>query len=317
MKFNSLFAMLGSSILLTGSMILFTGCDNDDDPVIVEPNTIVKVATDNGFTTLVSAVKTAELEATLKGTGPFTVFAPTNAAFSAITVPSDKNVLKNILLYHTLPGSIQSTAVLETPRTYGVLTANATDSVYVRRVGSNVFINGIQVATANVPATNGVIHAIGTVLTPPAGNLVQLAVAGGFDSLAVAVTVASAAGPGSEDLLTALSNIRNATLFAPTNAAFVALLSPSGLNLPNIAAIPKATLVAVLKNHLLAQRFFANDIPAGSNTLPALQGNITLNNTATGVTVKGGGGAAANVTAVNIVAKNGCVIHRIDRVLLP
>ncbi len=315
MKVKSLFLMLTGSIFFTGSMILFTGCDKNDDPV-VEPNTIVKVATDNGFTTLVSAVRTAGLEATLKGPGPLTVFAPTNTAFSAITIPSDVNVLKNILLYHTLGAKVEASQVNATPLTYGVLTANGTDSVYVKRVGTDVYINGVKVATANVQAVNGVVHVIGSVLLPPTGNLVQTVVGSGYDSLAVAVTVASS-GPGSVDLLTALSNINNATLFAPTNQAFRDLLSPAGLNLPNIAAIPKATLIAVLRNHVLASRFFAADIPAGTNTVPALAGTITFGNTASGVTIKGAGGSAGNITKVDKVAKNGCVVHEISKVLLP
>lgn len=307
--------MLLSSTMLMGTMCLLTGCDKDDDPVIPEPNTIVKVATDNGFSTLVSAVNTAGLTATLKGTGPFTVFAPTNAAFSAITVPTDPTVLKNILLYHTLGAKVEASAVGETPLTVGVLTANGTDSVYVKRVGSNVFINGNQVATANVQATNGVIHVLNSVLLPPAGNIVQIASTGGYDSLAVAVVYASSPGAGSEDLATALSGITRATVFAPTNQAFRDVLTALGVSRVN--QIPKATLVAVLKNHVLASRYFSTDIPSGSNTLGALAGTITLNNSGGGVTAKGAGGTAANITKVNIVAKNGCVIHEINKVLLP
>jgi uncharacterized surface protein with fasciclin (FAS1) repeats len=315
MKVKSIFSMLFSSTILAGTMLCLSSCDKDDD-VVVEPNTIVKVATDNGFTTLVSAVQTAGLEATLKSAGPFTVFAPSNTAFGAITVPSDPSVLRNILLYHTLGAKVEATQVNETALTYGVLTANTTDSVYVKRVGSNVFINGNQVQLANVQATNGVVHTLSSVLLPPTGNLVQVASAAGsgFDSLVVAVLYASSAGAGSEDLATALSGIKNATLFAPTNQAFRDLVTALGV--ARINQIPKATVVAVLKNHVLASRYFSTDIPNGSNTLPALAGTITLNKT-TGVTVKGAGGSAANVTAVNVVAKNGCVIHVIDKVLLP
>jgi uncharacterized surface protein with fasciclin (FAS1) repeats len=318
MKMKSLFAMLLSSTLLTGTMVCFSSCDKDDDP-IAEPNTIVKVATDNGFTTLVSAVQTAGLEATLKGTGPFTVFAPSNAAFSAITVPSDPAVLRNILLYHTLGAKVEASQVNETALTYGVLTANTTDSVYVKRVGSNVFINGVQVATANVQATNGVVHTLGSVLIPPSGNLVQVAqgAVGAFDSLVVAVLYASSAGPGSEDLATALSGIKNATLFAPTNQAFRDLLAAQSPALTRISQLPKSLVVSVLKNHVLASRFFSTDIPAGNTTLPALAGTITLGASAGGVTIKGAGGTAGNITGVNLVAKNGCVIHTINKVLLP
>jgi uncharacterized surface protein with fasciclin (FAS1) repeats len=315
MKANSFFTLLLSGTAITALMTFSTGCSKSDDPV-VEPNTIVKVAVDNGFSTLVSAVKTAGLEATLKGPGPFTVFAPTNAAFSAITVPTDPNVLKNILLYHTLGAKVEAAQVNETPLTYGVLTANGTDSVYVKRAGSNVFINGVKVDIANVQAVNGVVHAIGTVLLPPTGNIVQVA-QGGYDSLVVAVLYASAPGAGSEDLATALTNIKGATVFAPTNQAFRDLLAAQSPALTRINQLPKSLVVSVLKNHVLGARFFSTDIPAGSTTVPALAGTITLNNSGSGVTAKGAGGAAANVTKVNIVAKNGCVIHEINKVLLP
>jgi uncharacterized surface protein with fasciclin (FAS1) repeats len=314
MKVKSIFKFLLGSTAITTAMTFMTGCDKSDDPV-VEPNTIVKVAVDNGFSTLVSAVQTAGLEATLKGPGPLTVFAPTNAAFSAITVPSDPNVLKNILLYHTLGAKVEASQVNETPLTYGVLTANTTDSVYVKRAGSNVFINGVKVDIANVQAVNGVVHAIGTVLLPPTGDLVQTLVSkGGYDSLITAVTLAST-GAGSEPIATALSTTKNITLFAPTNQAFRDLLT--ALALPNLAAIPKATLIAVLKQHVVTLRGFSTDLSEGQ-ALPTLApANLTVTLTG-GAKVKGPGNpSAVTISKVNIVAKNGCVIHEVAGVLRP
>src|SRR5689334_15474072 len=95
---------ISSTSRLTGALFLsasifMASCGKDDDPVQA-PNTVVNVATTNGFSTLVSALGTAGLTSTLNGAGPFTVFAPSNAAFSAITVPSDPTVLGNILKYH-------------------------------------------------------------------------------------------------------------------------------------------------------------------------------------------------------------------------
>jgi uncharacterized surface protein with fasciclin (FAS1) repeats len=313
MKVRSFFMLLLSSTALTATMTLMTGCDKNDDPV-VEPNTIVKVAVDNGFSTLVSAVQTAGLEATLKGPGPLTVFAPTNAAFSAITVPTDPNVLKNILLYHTLGAKVEAAQVNETPLTYGVLTANTTDSVYVKRAGSNVFINGVKVDIANVQAVNGVVHAIGTVLLPPTGDLVQTVVAKGYDSLVVAVTLAST-GLGSEPIATALSTTKNITLFAPTNQAFRDLLT--ALSLPNLAAIPKAVLIAVLKQHVVTLRGFSTDLAEGQ-VLPTLAPTGLTVTLTGGAKVKGPGNpSAVTISKVNIVAKNGCVIHEVAGVLRP
>lgn len=286
-----------------------TSCNKDDDNTT--PNDLVNVASTNGLTSLVSAVNAAGLTTTLQGTGPFTVFAPTNAAFSALpAAPAD---LKNTLLYHVLGGNIASGAVPTTLT--GVVTSNdAKDSVYVRRIGSNVYINGVKVDLADVAATNGVAHVIGSVLIPPTGNIVQTAVAAKFDSLAKAVTIAST-GVGSEDLLTALSNTKGLTVFAPTNQAFTNLLAALKVN--SINDIPKATLIAVLKYHVIAARVFSSDLTEGAKP-GTLQGGTLTVSLASGAKVlgNGNGGNASAITLVNIMAKNG-VIHVIDRVLLP
>lgn len=302
---------------ITKSMVLptllavsvFTSCDKDEDNTT--PNDLVNVATTNGLTSLVSAVNAAGLTSTLQGTGPFTVFAPTNAAFSALpAAPAD---LKNTLLYHVLGGNIASGAVPTTLT--GVVTANdAKDSVYVRRIGSNVYINGVKVDLADVTATNGVAHVIGSVLIPPTGNIVQTAVAAKFDSLAKAVTLAST-GAGSEDLLTALANTKGLTVFAPTNQAFTNLLTALGVS--SIDAIPKATLIAVLKYHVIGARVFSSDLTEGAKP-GTLQGGTLTVSLASGAKVLGNGNGtnASAITAANIMAKNG-VIHVIDRVLIP
>lgn len=286
-----------------------TSCNKDDDNTT--PNDLVNVASTNGLTSLVSAVNAAGLTTTLQGTGPFTVFAPTNAAFSALSsAPAD---LKNTLLYHVLGGNIASGAVPTTLT--GVVTSNdAKDSVYVRRIGSNVYVNGVKVDLADVAATNGVAHVIGSVLIPPTGNIVQTAVAAKFDSLAKAVTIAST-GVGSEDLLTALSNTKGLTVFAPTNQAFTNLLAALKVN--SIDDIPKATLIAVLKYHVIAARVFSSDLTEGAKP-GTLQGGTLTVSLASGAKVlgNGNGGNASAITLVNIMAKNG-VIHVIDRVLLP
>lgn len=194
--------------LAMSAVVVLASCKKDDEPVV--PNDIVKVATDNGLTSLVSSVVSAGLTATLQSTGPFTVFAPTNAAFSALTAaPAD---LKNTLLYHVLSNTKGMASGIPTTLT-GLLSSNAAgDSLYVRKIGSNVFINGVKIDIADVNATNGVAHVIGTVLIPPSGEIVQTAIAAKFDSLAKAVTLAST-GVGSEDLLTALSNTKGLTVF--------------------------------------------------------------------------------------------------------
>lgn len=122
------------------------------------------------FTTLVAAVGAAGLADTLKGEGPFTVFAPTDAAFAALPAgtvddlvkPENKDKLTAILLLHVLPGAVMaydvSGKVLD-PATAGGSTVHVDGT-------DGVTVNGARVITADIACTNGVIHAIDTVLLP-------------------------------------------------------------------------------------------------------------------------------------------------------
>ena len=139
---------------------------------------IIAVATGEGMsnvTTLVAAVKAAGLVETLQGPGPFTVFAPTNAAFNKLppgTVddllkPENKEKLREILLYHVVPGRQDSKAVMSMSKA----TTAEGDDVMIKTSGGKVMVgtpgNMATVTQADIPATNGVIHQIDTVLMPP------------------------------------------------------------------------------------------------------------------------------------------------------
>ena len=132
---------------------------------------IVQVAVEAGsFNTLVAAVKAAGLVETLSGPGPFTVFAPTDAAFAKLpagTVEAllgDKEKLTSILTYHVVSGKVSAADIVKTngatPKTVNGLPLD----VVVR--GGKVYVNGAQVVTADVQASNGVIHIIDAVLLP-------------------------------------------------------------------------------------------------------------------------------------------------------
>ncbi|MEG3753991.1 fasciclin domain-containing protein [Psychromonas arctica] len=132
---------------------------------------IVDVASENGsFTTLVAAVKAAGLVDTLKGKGPFTVFAPTDEAFAKLpegTVemllkPENKDKLVAVLTYHVVPGKVTASDVMKIDSAKTV----QGQSVMVKVVDGKVMINDAQVVTADVEASNGVIHAVDTVLMP-------------------------------------------------------------------------------------------------------------------------------------------------------
>lgn len=301
-------------ILGTVTMISFSSCDKDDDNVTPVTNTITdKVVADASLNLLEKAVIKAGLDATLKSAGPFTVFAPDDAAFAASGISSatidalSAADLKAILLYHTLGSKVVAADVPAGPNAK-VVTAGG-DSVYVTRNGAGVFVNGIKVATADISADNGVIHKIGKVLMPPTGNIVETAVDAGLDSLVKAATIAG--------LGTTLSTA-TLTVFAPTNQAFTDLLGALGLT--DINQIPLSTLTAVLTYHVVGGRAFSSDLANGPLTMFA-GGNTTVNltNGTGGVpTILGGsnGTDKSNIVATNIVCRNG-VVHLIDRVLLP
>jgi uncharacterized surface protein with fasciclin (FAS1) repeats len=139
--------------------------------------TIVEIAAGNpDFTTLVAAVKAAGLAETLSGTGPYTVFAPTDAAFAKLPAgtvesllePANKQKLADILTYHVVKGEVMAADVKPGP----VTTVNGA-TFTVSTEGSDVIItdgqgNKAKVVTTDIVASNGVIHVIDTVLLPPA-----------------------------------------------------------------------------------------------------------------------------------------------------
>ena len=323
MKKNYLLQISGP--ILFAAMLTITGCKKDDEaPVTPATSTITDVVVkSDDFSTLETAVLKAKLEGTLSSAGPFTVFAPDNAAFAASDITSStlatltETQVKNILLYHTLGSKIAAAGVPAGPNAK-VITAGG-DSVFVTSNSSGVFINGIKVTQADISADNGIIHRINRVLIPAAGNIVQTAQipAKGLDSLVKAIVRANNATGGDPNLISTLSSA-TITLFAPTNLAFSRLLSD--LSLTDIDQIDVATLLSVLRYHVVGGRKFSSDLSNGNVGMLA-GGNTTVNltNGATGgptITGTGNAGNKSNIVGTNIVANNG-VVHVIDRVLLP
>lgn len=317
MKINFPFVRL-TTALVTGAALFLTSCDKDDDVTPAPTNTITDVVVNNAsYSVLKEAVVKANLSSTLSGTGPFTVFAPDNAAFASSGITSatvaslSSTQLSDLLLYHTIGSKILAAGVPAGPNAK-VVTAGG-DSVFVTNKAAGVFVNGIQVAQADIAADNGVIHRLARALNKPTGNIVATAQAAGLDSLVKAVTRANNAAGGDPTLISTLSNA-TITVFAPTNAAFTQLLAALGTN--NIDNIPVATLLAVLRYHVVGGRAFSSDLANGSLAMLA-GGNTTISLTS-GATIRGNGNGtnASNITATNIMCRNG-VVHLIDRVLLP
>lgn len=311
-----------TALMLFSGLLVFSSCSKDDDPNPAPSNTITDIVVNGAsFSTLETAVLKANLQATLSGAGPYTVFAPDNAAFTAsgITTTTLNSLtqaqVQSILLYHTIGAKILAADVPAGPNAK-VITASG-DSVFVTKNASGVYVNGIKVNTADVGADNGVIHTIGKVLIPASGNIVETSISSGLDSLVKAVTRATSA-PGGDPTLAATLSSAKLTVFAPTNAAFTQLLG--ALSLTRIDDIPIATLLAVLRYHVVGGRAFSSDLANGNLAMLA-GGNAAINltnGTGGGPTITGNGNGSnrSNIIATNIVCRNG-VVHLIDRVLLP
>jgi uncharacterized surface protein with fasciclin (FAS1) repeats len=292
------------------------------------------------FSILVAAVTKADLGATLSGTTQLTVLAPTNAAFAklagtsldafstaakinAVTDPAQISALRSVLLYHVLAGrkaaadfpNGPSAQTTQKPASTGV-----TDNVvYVSKSGAGVFLNGsTKVVTADVAASNGIIHAIDNVLLPPSQTIAAIVAANAsaaqpqFTQLLRALQRPAAA----ELLAAASSSSANVTVFAPTDAAFQNLLT--ALRVGSLDDVSDANLLAVLRLHIVNNaRAFSSDL-TNNQTVATLGGNVTIGVNGAAVTVRGEGNgtSAASVAAANILATNG-VVHVIDRVLLP
>lgn len=154
---------------LVATLGLTAACD-DDDPVAAVPLDIVETAAAAGnFTTLLAAVEAAGLTATLQGPGPYTVFAPTDAAFAALpagTVESllqDLPTLRSILTYHVVAGRVPAAQVVTLSEAQTVNGASVTISVE----GNSVRVDDALVLQTDIEASNGIIHVIDSVILPP------------------------------------------------------------------------------------------------------------------------------------------------------
>lgn len=299
------------SMLFVG-LFIFTSCE-DDEPMPTPTDITAIASADAQFSTLVAALDKADLVTTLAGTGPFTVFAPNNAAFSAAGITSldglSKDALTPILTTHVVSGLVRAADV----RSGSVPTVNSNNDIYLSVNSNGVFINGnIKVIATDVDASNGVIHVIDNVIVPPSQSLVEIA-AGNAD-FSELVSLVLAADPA---VVAALSDAsaNGLTVFAPTNAAFAelytaipkeALLSPEN----------KTLLTNVLLYHVVPRRVFSTDLPNVNGPVATASSATVTFNLSNGAQVDGGGSEPSNITAANILATNG-VIHVIDRVLLP
>ncbi|MBK6930635.1 MAG: fasciclin domain-containing protein [Saprospirales bacterium] len=302
-------------LLALGAGVLFPSCKDDDD----NPQSIVELAQGNAnLSILVEALQRADLLTTLNADGPFTVLAPTNAAFTALLtslgVSSLNDIpvaqLRAILLNHVLAGDVRSGSLATG---YVSTLAQGPDNSPISLfadVASGIRFNGsASVTTADLAATNGVVHIIDKVLTLP--NVVNHALNNpNFSTLVAALTRPDLG----VDYVSILSGNGPFTVFAPTNAAFTALLQELGVS--DLNAIPAATLNAVLQYHVVNGANVRSAQLTNGQQVTTLQGGSFTVNLGDGAKITDGQNRISTIIAVDVQGSNG-VIHAIDRVILP
>lgn len=295
-------------IALMGIFIL-TGCEKEKEEEMkaVADMTIAEYALSNSsFSILVQALSKADLVDALNGSGNFTVFAPTNAAFTALfaelgingIADLSKETLTPILLYHVL-GSEAKSSMISTGYYSTLSPAQGSFLSLKADVSSGVKLNKTtNVTIADVDVKNGVIHAIDKVLLPP--TVVDQALAN--DSFSILVQAVVKAG-----LVDVLNGTGPFTIFAPTNAAFEALFAALGIS--GIADLSAEQLTPILTYHVVSGNVLSTMLSAG--TVQTLNGPITV-----ALSPAPSINATSKIIAVDVQGSNG-VVHVIDQVLLP
>lgn len=303
------FSLLSSLLLLAFMVSTFVACKDDDDTP--KPQNIAEiVANDANFSTLKTALDRANLTSVLEGTGPFTVFAPTNAAFTAAGIDVntiDVATLSDVLLYHVLGGSVKSTD-LAAGQTYASTAAEAGPngeqlSILIEKTGSAVKVNNTaNVTTADVSATNGVVHIVDKVLLP-------LDVVGHAAANSNFTSLVGALGAASGDLVTVLSGDGPFTVFAPVNSAFEAISAVT-------ATLTAEQLASVLTYHVVSGNVLSSDLSNGMKVATVNGQEFTVNINGSDVTLTSSSGNTAKVLLTDVQGTNG-VIHVLDAVIVP
>jgi len=284
-------------------------------PADVEaPGTITEVAVANGsFTTLVAALQATGLDSVLADeTMIYTVFAPTDAAFEALgedtinALLADLDTLSDILLYHVVPGAAVDAVTALSLAGTDVTMANGSDTS-LSLVDGELYINQAKVIVTDVAASNGVIHVIDAVITPPSGelgNIAEVAIAAGSFKTLVAALQAT----GLDAVVADESAIF--TVFAPTDEAFAAL----GQETIDALLADPDTLKDILLYHVIA------DASVEAETAISLAGSMVEMANGDTVMLSLSDGKLfindAEVVATDVEASNG-IIHVINKVILP
>jgi len=305
----------GSKVYINDAEIIITDIEASNgiihviDTVILPPaeeqvmDIVDTAVADGRFTTLVAAVQAAGLVDTLKGEGPFTVFAPTDDAFAKLPAGTidellkseNKQQLTDILLYHVMAGKVMAESVTD-----GLIADSALGtSLFFKLDMGNAYINEAQIIITDIETSNGVIHVIDTVILPK--DIVDAAVFNKFETLAAALQAA--------DLVETLKGEGPFTVFAPTEDAFKAL--PEGTLANLLLPENKQTLTNILLYHVVGANVLAADVVKLESADTALGQSVMIKVENGKVFIN-----ESEVLVTDIKTTNG-VIHVINAVLLP
>jgi transforming growth factor-beta-induced protein len=298
-KATTLFSTL---LLLSASLMSVSSCDTANKD-------IVDVASEKAKT-LTVALKAAGLVETLQSTGPFTVFAPTDAAFAAIQSdvdnllkPENKEQLIKVLKCHVVSGKILSKDLKDG---LTIMTVDG-EKLNVSLMADGRFMVGdVHITTADIVAKNGIIHVVDKVILPTMKP--KMAAKVSIVTVAAANAKTLSAAISAAGLSETLNGDGPFTVFAPTDSAFAAiqkdvdnLLKPDN----------KAKLAKILTYHVVARKVLASELNDGQVLTTVEGGKLTVS-IKKGVVMVG----KARVIATDVEASNG-VIHVVDKVLMP
>ena len=299
-----------------------------DAPVAAK--SIVGVASDvPTLSTLVAVVQFAsdnnDLVNLLSNPGTLTVFAPSNAAFDALAVEltgtptakaadlltaANKPLLRTVLQYHVLTSTVKAAGI-----PFGKAITTAEGSIFKIDSGSPPKITDGRNRIANITSTdviasNGVVHLVDKVILPANKDIVETAQAAAAASPAQFTLLVEAVVAA--DLVTTLKGTGPFTVFAPTDAAFAAVLTERGLTKAQLFG-NKPLLTKILTYHVVPGRVLKADLPVGPAIGTVETGTFTVS---AALKIKDANNREAGIIGTDILTKNG-VIHVIDKVLLP
>jgi uncharacterized surface protein with fasciclin (FAS1) repeats len=323
---NKIKKLFITPLLLLAVSLLFVQCDKSDDPVAVADSLAETLTKSPDMSLLQAAIVRARLETFTQGPGPFTVFAPTDAAFAAAGVTSasiasmDTIALTALVLNHfqtSGPGILTprtSFEIPDGPNAPMLSIGGFNNYSYQDKLNSRIFVSGCLITEKDIRCRNGIIHKINKVLLPPSTTVItQLNANPNYSLMVQAIAKAG--------LTTVFSPAASApiTVFAIPNSVMVA----NGYDATTIAALTGpalTTLTNILRYHVIGSRNFSTDLKAGTlKTLYVVAGvpRVVTVSLGTGVNIKGVSNPSAfQLTPVDLACSNG-VVQNITGMLMP